>query len=125
MAHFTKLVALFVVLSILEKPQVLKARLVVIRDSINVVSPLELSSKHDGAIGMFRVQDGQEGFAMGFVVYPSMGSRGCKPSDEGNKPFNSTIVLLDRGGILHLHIYNIYDHQNTLLYISSHIYIFF
>ncbi|KAF5944676.1 hypothetical protein HYC85_018753 [Camellia sinensis] len=76
------------------------ARFVVEKESISVLSPLELRSKRDGAIGNFGVPV-YGGSMVGIVVYPDKGSSGCNPFD-GYKPFKSkfhlpVILLLDRG----------------------------
>lgn len=76
------------------------ARFVVEKESISVLSPLELRSKRDGAIGNFGVPV-YGGSMVGAVVYPDKGFSGCNPFD-GDKPFKSkfrlpVILLLDRG----------------------------
>ena len=72
------------------------------KNSISVLAPFDLRSKHDGAIGNFGVPD-YGGSMVGSVVYPQKGTFGCEPFD-GDKPFKSrsspNILLLDRGGIL-------------------------
>ncbi|GAB4840859.1 Vacuolar-sorting receptor 6, variant 2 [Ancistrocladus abbreviatus] len=75
-------------------------KFVVEKNSITVVSPYEMRSKHDGAIGNFGVPD-YGGSMIGSVVYPSKGSNACN-AFEGDKPFKSkssrpTFVLVDRG----------------------------
>ena len=72
------------------------------KNSISVLAPLDMRSKHDGAIGNFGIPE-YGGSMVGSVVYPQKGSFGCVPF-EGDKPFKSrssptTILLLDRGGI--------------------------
>ncbi|KAF4391412.1 hypothetical protein F8388_008023 [Cannabis sativa] len=76
-------------------------RFVVETENIKVLSPVNMRSKHDGAIGNFGVPD-YGGYIVGSVVYPPKGSFGCDPF-EGDKPFKSrsprpSVVLLDRGG---------------------------
>lgn len=80
-----------------------ESRFIVEKSSVSIVSPYDLSSKHDAAIGNFGVPD-YGGSMVGTVVYPQKGSVGCSPFD-GDKPFKSkshrpTILLLDRGGYL-------------------------
>lgn len=75
-------------------------RFVVEKNSISVLAPLDMRSKHDGAIGNFGIPE-YGGSMVGSVVYPQKGSFGCVPF-EGDKPFKSrssptTILLLDRG----------------------------
>ncbi|GAA0172927.1 extracellular matrix structural protein [Lithospermum erythrorhizon] len=77
-----------------------EGRFVVEKSSISVVSPYDIRSKHDAAIGNFGVPD-YGGSMVGSVVYPEKGGNGCKPFD-GDQPFKSkstrpTILLLDRG----------------------------
>ncbi|KAL2484132.1 Vacuolar-sorting receptor 6 [Forsythia ovata] len=77
-----------------------ESRFVVEKSSVSIVSPYDLRSKHDAAIGNFGVPD-YGGSMVGTVVYPQKGSVGCSPFD-GDKPFKSkssrpTILLLDRG----------------------------
>ncbi|THG09372.1 hypothetical protein TEA_013788 [Camellia sinensis var. sinensis] len=81
------------------------ARFVVEKESISVLSPLELRSKRDGAIGNFGVPV-YGGSMVGAVVYPDKGFSGCNPFD-GDKPFKSkfrlpVILLLDRGDLASL-----------------------
>lgn len=81
---------------------VIIAHFVVETGSIKVLSPLEMRSKHDGAIGNFGVPD-YGGFILGSVVYPDKGSFACEPFDGDDKPFRSksrhpTVLLVDRGG---------------------------
>ncbi|KAL5578438.1 hypothetical protein UlMin_020137 [Ulmus minor] len=69
--------------------------------SIKVLSPVNLISKHDGAIGNFGVPD-YGGYIVGSVVYPDKKTTGCEPFD-GDKTFKSRsprpiVVLLERGG---------------------------
>ncbi|KAM1917223.1 hypothetical protein ACFX13_036849 [Malus domestica] len=100
MAFLPKLAAFFVVLlSVFENH--VHARFVVETESIKVLYPMSLRSKHDGAIGNFG-RPNYGGSLVGAVVYPEKGSSGCE-AFEGDKPFKSrhcrsTIVLLDRGG---------------------------
>ncbi|PQP97576.1 vacuolar-sorting receptor 7 isoform X1 [Prunus yedoensis var. nudiflora] len=99
MAFLPKLTALLVVLAILQSH--VHARFVVETGSISVLYPMNLSSKHDGAIGNFGLPD-YGGSLVGAVVYPEKGSHGCE-AFEGDKPFKSrnyrsSIVVLDRGG---------------------------
>jgi hypothetical protein len=96
-----KLIPFVLVLAVLENHQV-GARFVVEKGSITVLSPLDMRSKHDGAIGNFGVPD-YGAFMLGSVVYPDKGSNGCA-AFEGDKPFKAkfprpTILLLDRGGM--------------------------
>lgn len=77
-----------------------ESRFVVEKNSITVLSPYDLMSKHDAAIANFGVPD-YGGSLIGSLVYPSKGSIGCTPF-EGDKPYKSkssrpTILLLDRG----------------------------
>ncbi|KAL7210978.1 hypothetical protein ACSBR2_013961 [Camellia fascicularis] len=102
MAIFWNLLVALWVLSIVLVCTV-DARFVVEKESISVLSPLELRSKRDGAIGNFGVPV-YGGSMVGTVVYPDKGSFGCNPFD-GYKPFKSkchlpVILLLDRGGKL-------------------------
>ncbi|GAB4840861.1 Vacuolar-sorting receptor 6 [Ancistrocladus abbreviatus] len=62
-------------------------KFVVEKNNITVVSPYEMRSKHDGAIGNFGVPD-YGGSMIGSVVYPSKGSNACN-AFEGDKPFKS------------------------------------
>lgn len=81
-----------------------EGRFVVEKSSISVLSPVDLRSKHDAAIGNFGVPD-YGGSMVGSVVYPKKpdSSFGCSQFD-GDKPYKSksssrpTILLLDRGG---------------------------
>ncbi|KAK6931969.1 PA domain [Dillenia turbinata] len=80
--------------------RIVDGRFVVEKSSITVVSPDDMKSNHDSAIGNFGVPD-YGGSLIGTVVYPDKGSVGCSPFD-GDKPFKSkasrpTILLLDRG----------------------------
>ncbi|KAF2286861.1 hypothetical protein GH714_033498 [Hevea brasiliensis] len=75
-------------------------RFVVEKSSISVLSPLNLSSKQDSAIGNFGLPD-YGGLMVGSAVYSDKEPLGCQPFD-GDKPFRSmschpTILLLDRG----------------------------
>ncbi|KAL4310681.1 hypothetical protein GQ457_01G045870 [Hibiscus cannabinus] len=75
------------------------ARFVVEKNSIRVLSPLNLRGKHDGSIGNFGIPD-YGGFIIGSVVYPDKGANGCQPFD--GQPFKSnsprpSVLLLDRG----------------------------
>ncbi|XP_047308009.1 vacuolar-sorting receptor 6-like [Impatiens glandulifera] len=95
MAIFTT----YLILSVILVDSVL-GRFVVEKNSISILSPSDLQSKHDGAIANFGVPD-YGGSMVGSVVYADKGSTGCKPFD-GDKPFKSkstrpTILLLDRG----------------------------
>ncbi|CAH1436705.1 unnamed protein product [Lactuca virosa] len=80
-----------------------EGRFVVEKSSISVLSPIDLISKHDAAIGNFGVPD-YGGSMVGTVVYPQKSDSvfGCSKF-EGDKPFKSksasspTILLLDRG----------------------------
>lgn len=71
------------------------------KNSISVLAPFDMRSKHDGAIGNFGVPD-YGGSMVGSVIYPQKGSFGCEPF-VGDKPFKSrstpNVLLLDRGGI--------------------------
>ncbi|PIA37625.1 hypothetical protein AQUCO_03000290v1, partial [Aquilegia coerulea] len=74
-------------------------RFVVEKSSITVLSPYNLRSKHDSAIGNFGIPD-YGGTMMGSVVYPDKSSHGCNSfEDFGFKSRSSrpTILLLDRG----------------------------
>ncbi|KAI3965994.1 hypothetical protein MKX01_010951 [Papaver californicum] len=78
-------------------------RFVVEKSSISVLSPDNLRSKHDSAIGNFGIPD-YGGTMMGTIVYPSdkSSSTGCN-SFDGVNPFKShsssgpIFLLLDRG----------------------------
>ncbi|XP_076890695.1 vacuolar-sorting receptor 7-like [Bidens hawaiensis] len=79
-----------------------EGRFVVEKSSISVLSPDNLRSKHDAAIGNFGLPD-YGGSMVGTVVYPRKpaSSYGCSKFD-GDRPFKSnssrpTILLLDRG----------------------------
>lgn len=77
-----------------------EARFIVEKNSITILSPYSLHSKHDASIGNFGVPD-YGGSLVGTVVYPKNGANGCKEFD-GDKPFKSkahrpNILLLDRG----------------------------
>ncbi|KAJ8545023.1 hypothetical protein K7X08_017606 [Anisodus acutangulus] len=79
---------------------VIEARFIVEKNSISVLSPYSMHSKHDASIGNFGVPD-YGGSLVGTVVYPNKGANGCSAFD-GDKPFNSkgrrpNILLLDRG----------------------------
>ncbi|KAL1833848.1 hypothetical protein ACET3Z_003499 [Daucus carota] len=77
-------------------------RFVVEKESIRVLSPYKLRSKHDAAIGNFGVPE-YGGSMVGSVVYSHQNSYACKPfDDEKKQPFktNSTrlhILIVDRG----------------------------
>ncbi|KAK9152589.1 hypothetical protein Sjap_000069 [Stephania japonica] len=77
------------------------ARFVVEKSSITVISPSDLRSKHDSAIGNFGVPD-YGGTMVGAVVYPDKSSAsGCR-AFNGDRPFKSRssrpiFLLLDRG----------------------------
>ncbi|XP_042477336.1 vacuolar-sorting receptor 6 [Macadamia integrifolia] len=76
------------------------ARFVVEKESISVLQPESLRSKHDGSIGNFGIPN-YGGTLMGSVVYPGKGSNGCS-SFKDDSPFKTrssrpTILLLDRG----------------------------
>ncbi|EXB83259.1 Vacuolar-sorting receptor 6 [Morus notabilis] len=93
-------VVLVLFLAVLNDVVVVDGHFVVETESVKVLSPLSMRSKHDGAIGNFGVPD-YGGYIVGSVVYPDKGSFGCEPFD-GDKPFKSrlprpTVVLLDRG----------------------------
>ncbi|XWS62320.1 hypothetical protein CRYUN_Cryun06bG0000900 [Craigia yunnanensis] len=95
--YFKKLIALFLA-SILVL-SIVSARFVVEKNSIRVLSPLSLRTKHDGAIGNFGIPD-YGGFIIGSVIYPDKGANGCEPFD--GVPFKSkfprpSVLLLDRG----------------------------
>ncbi|KAG2685015.1 hypothetical protein I3843_10G102100 [Carya illinoinensis] len=99
MPFLRKLIALVLVLAVIEKHEV-GARFVVEKSSIAVLSPLNLRSRRDGAIGNFGIPD-YGGFMVGSVLYPEKGSNGCE-AFEGDKPFKSkfprpTVLLVDRG----------------------------
>ncbi|KAK9131621.1 hypothetical protein Scep_011149 [Stephania cephalantha] len=76
-------------------------RFVVEKSSITVISPSDLQSKHDSAIGNFGVPD-YGGTMVGAVVYPDKSSAsGCR-AFSGDRPFKSRssrpiFLLLDRG----------------------------
>ncbi|GKV24531.1 hypothetical protein SLEP1_g34133 [Rubroshorea leprosula] len=74
------------------------ARFVVEKNSISVLYPLDMRSKHVGAIGNFGVPE-YGGFMLGSVVYPAKGANGCEPFADPfkSKSKNPTILLLDRG----------------------------
>ncbi|PSR98846.1 Vacuolar-sorting receptor 6 like [Actinidia chinensis var. chinensis] len=77
-----------------------RSRFVVEKNSITVIAPRDLASKHDGSIANFGVPD-YGGSMVGSVLYANKGSFGCNPFD-GDKPFKSkthlpTILVLDRG----------------------------
>ncbi|KVH87994.1 Complement Clr-like EGF domain-containing protein [Cynara cardunculus var. scolymus] len=80
-----------------------EGRFVVEKSSISVLSPIEIRSKHDAAIGNFGVPD-YGGSMVGSVVYPRKpdSATGCAQF-QGDKPYKSksssrpTILLLDRG----------------------------
>lgn len=82
---------------------VIEARFIVEKNSISVLSPYSMHSKHDASIGNFGVPD-YGGSLVGTVVYPKKDSNGCS-SFDGDKPFKSqahrpNFLLLDRGGNL-------------------------
>ncbi|XP_010260770.1 PREDICTED: vacuolar-sorting receptor 7 [Nelumbo nucifera] len=98
MAFGREFLVLLLLLTVLDSS--VYARFVVEKNSITVLSPERLRSKHDGSIGNFGVPD-YGGTMMGSVLYPDKGTNGCN-SFEGDKPFkprssHPTIVLLDRG----------------------------
>ncbi|RZC46761.1 hypothetical protein C5167_039716 [Papaver somniferum] len=78
-------------------------RFIVEKSSISVLSPDNLRSKHDSAIGNFGIPD-YGGTMIGNIVYPSdkSSATGCNPFD-GVNPFKShsssgpIFLLLDRG----------------------------
>ncbi|XP_052182613.1 vacuolar-sorting receptor 6 isoform X2 [Diospyros lotus] len=77
-----------------------RARFVVEKNSISILHPYDLRSKHDGSIANFGVPD-YGGSMLGSVIYPQKGATGCNPFD-GDKPFKPkssrfTILLVDRG----------------------------
>ncbi|XP_057971501.1 vacuolar-sorting receptor 7-like [Malania oleifera] len=77
-----------------------RARFVVEKNGVSVLSPYNLSSKHDASIGNFGIPN-YGGFFVGSVTYPDKGSNGCSAFD-GHEPFKSrasrpTVLLLDRG----------------------------
>ncbi|XP_016484907.1 vacuolar-sorting receptor 6 [Nicotiana tabacum] len=79
---------------------VIEARFIVEKNSISVLSPYSMHSKHDASIGNFGVPD-YGGSLVGTVVYPKKDSNGCTVFD-GDKPFKSqahrpNFLLLDRG----------------------------
>ncbi|XP_060191266.1 vacuolar-sorting receptor 6-like [Lycium barbarum] len=85
---------------IVSKVVVTEARFIVEKNSISVLSPYSMHSKHDASIGNFGVPD-YGGSLVGTVVYPKKGANGCT-SFGGDKPFKSkghrpNILLLDRG----------------------------
>lgn len=100
-----KLVAMSLVLiiSALVNDNVVEGGFIVETESIKVLSPMSLRSKHDGSIGNFGVPD-YGGYIIGSVVYPDKGSFACE-AFPGDKPLKAksprpSIVLLDRGGTL-------------------------
>ncbi|PON84320.1 PA domain containing protein [Trema orientale] len=106
MAPFTELAALFLVLAVLKNQQVLKVQFAVLTNSISVVSPLSLSSKHDAAIGILESKK-----IMKVSLWVLLFTRPKVLMDVSplrvTKPFNSTIVLLDCGAcFLGLKIWN-------------------
>ncbi|XP_059285189.1 vacuolar-sorting receptor 6-like [Lycium ferocissimum] len=85
---------------IVSKVVVTEARFIVEKNSISVLSPYSMHSKHDASIGNFGVPD-YGGSLVGTVVYPKKGANGCT-SFDGDKPFKPkghrpNILLLDRG----------------------------
>lgn len=101
-----KFIALFLA-SILVLSGSVWARFVVEKNSIRVVSPLSLRTKHDGAIGNFGIPD-YGGYIIGSVVYPEKGVNGCEPFDGvtfKSKFPRPSVLLLDRGGILFLYLF--------------------
>ncbi|GAB2234311.1 hypothetical protein Droror1_Dr00003558 [Drosera rotundifolia] len=91
---------IFIMIMIMISSMITEAKFVVEKESISVVSPDSLASKHDGSIGNFGVPL-YGGSMIGSVKYPSKGSNSCT-SFEGEKPFKSTssrpnILLVDRG----------------------------
>lgn len=75
-------------------------RFVVEKNSVTVLEPYSMKSKHDGSIANFGVPE-YGGSMIGSLVYPSKGADACKPFD-GDKPFKSTtsrptLLLVDRG----------------------------
>ncbi|KAJ9183372.1 hypothetical protein P3X46_007235 [Hevea brasiliensis] len=98
MAFFRNLVSLFLASTLVMSS--VFGRFVVEKSSISVLSPLNLSSKQDSAIGNFGLPD-YGGLMVGSAVYSDKEPLGCQPFD-GDKPFRSmschpTILLLDRG----------------------------
>ncbi|CAH8345996.1 unnamed protein product [Eruca vesicaria subsp. sativa] len=75
------------------------ARFVVEKESIRVLNPEEMRSKHDGSIANFGLPD-YGGFLIGAVVYPDSKTDGCSAFGKTFKPKfpRPTILLLDRGG---------------------------
>lgn len=79
-------------------------RFVVEKNSITVLQPYSMKSKHDGSIANFGVPE-YGGSMVGTIMYPDHGADACKPFDSDNdnkKPFKSntsrpTILLVDRG----------------------------
>ncbi|XP_068640699.1 vacuolar-sorting receptor 6-like [Aristolochia californica] len=97
MGNFQNLVTLLFMSALLVS---VRARFIVEKGSISVVSPDHLRGGHDGAIANFGVPD-YGGTMMGTVVYPEKGSNGCE-SFKGDKSFTSwptrpVVLLLDRG----------------------------
>lgn len=78
------------------------ARFVVEKESIRVLSPEEMRSKHDGSIANFGLPD-YGGFLIGAVVYPDSKTDGCSAFGKTFNPKfpRPTILLLDRGGKQH------------------------
>ncbi|KAG9439433.1 hypothetical protein H6P81_019598 [Aristolochia fimbriata] len=97
MGGFRELVTVLLVSALLVS---VRARFIVEKGSISVVSPDHLRGGHDGAIANFGVPD-YGGTMMGIVAYPGKGSNGCEKFD-GDKSFASSpsrpvVLLLDRG----------------------------
>ncbi|XP_056859070.1 vacuolar-sorting receptor 7 isoform X1 [Raphanus sativus] len=93
------LTSLLVALTIIVVMVVVDARFVVEKESIRVLNPEEMRSKHDGSIANFGLPD-YGGFLIGAVVYPDSKTDGCSAFGKTFKPKfpRPTILLLDRGG---------------------------
>lgn len=96
------LTSLLVALTIIVVMVVVDARFVVEKESIRVLNPEEMRSKHDGSIANFGLPD-YGGFLIGAVVYPDSKTDGCSAFGKTFKPKfpRPTILLLDRGGKQH------------------------
>lgn len=93
------LTSLLTALTIIAVMVVVDARFVVEKESIRVLNPEEMRSKHDGSIANFGLPD-YGGFLIGAVVYPDSKTDGCSAFGKTFKPKfpRPTILLLDRGG---------------------------
>lgn len=76
------------------------ASFVIEKNSITVLSPPTLKSKHDGSIANFGIPD-YGGTMVGSLVYLDSGTNGCQAFDGVSFKFNvshPTFLLLDREG---------------------------